>query len=161
MICLGLTELKLFQRELVTPKMQGSAGVDGPTTAPHRRCRSTRLAGCGPAPLGSEPDLRPIPPATERTGCCPPGHMRHNHAGSAPPLPPYLSSHCPHPVRSVSLAGWASVSPSQCPVCGRGRYLCLRHDAGGNLVVQNELRLKTSEPGMSGNRCSDGPAHIL
>ena len=43
----------------------------------------------------------------------------------------------------------------------RGRYLCLRHDAGGNLVVQNELRLKTSEPGMSDSRCSDGPAQII
>ena len=30
LVSLGLTELKLFQRELVTPKMQGSAGVDVP-----------------------------------------------------------------------------------------------------------------------------------
>ena len=62
-------------------------------------------------------------------------------------------------MRSVSLAGWASVSPSQCPFCGRGRSLCLRLDAGGNLVVQNELRLKTSEPGMYGSGCDGRAVH--
>ena len=77
----------------------------------------------------------------------------------SPPLPLLTLPPPRASVRSVSLAGWASVSPSQCPFCGRGRSLCLRLDAGGNLVVQNELRLKTSEPGMYGSGCDGRAVH--